>query len=102
MLDSGIVFLSSQAARDLLNLSWVAPLSSCTSHGLDLGPAPVRFELYTDMLLPMNPSITYEQFLATPLPDRFSNPEDGIICTLISIFRLRHLLVVVDYSEESP
>jgi hypothetical protein len=86
LLDSGIVYLSSRATLDLLNLSWVAPLSSCTSHGLDLGPAPVRFELYTDVLLPMNPSMTYEQFLATPLPDRNSNPDDGTLYNYIQSF----------------
>ena len=52
----------------------VLPLSSCTSAGLDLGPAPLRFELYTDVLLCMNPAMTKADFLRTPLPDRKSDP----------------------------
>jgi hypothetical protein len=75
LLDSGIVYFSARATQDFLRLARVLPLSSCTSAGLDLGPAPLRFELYTDVLLCMNPAMSKEQFMATPLPDRKSDPQ---------------------------
>lgn len=75
LLDSGIVYFSARATQDFLRLAKVLPLSSCTSAGLDLGPAPLRFELYTDVLLCMNPAMSKEQFMATPLPDRKSDPQ---------------------------
>lgn len=56
LLDSGIIYYSSEPAKLLLELAH-QPIFSYTPEA----PA-VRVELYTDLLFPMNPSMSEEEF----------------------------------------
>ena len=73
IIDSGIIYFSAGATADFLSLHNKTPLDSCTDTGLDGGSTPFRFELYTDILLVMNPGMTRDDYLAMPLPSRDSD-----------------------------
>lgn len=80
LLDAGIIFLCPDATESLLALAQIAPFDSCcqspeavlASPNMRFASPPskaFRFELYTDILLPMNPRMSRDQFFASAPPD---------------------------------
>jgi len=53
LLDTGVIYFSPSTTSTLLDLARTAPLLSCTYLGLDTATAPLRVELYSDMMLAM-------------------------------------------------
>ena len=74
VVDSGIIYFSAEVTSTFLSLQNISPLDSCTDTGLDHGNIPFRFELYTDIILVTNPSLTRDDFLNMPLPSKDSDP----------------------------
>jgi len=91
MLDAGVIYFPPDAVGHFLQLAAEDPFRSCcvdpspfplahdpvlplgaSMHprtGMDDTGRPIRFELYTDCLLPMNPSMTFDDYLNSPPPD---------------------------------
>ncbi len=69
LIDSGIVYFCSDTAEILLSCHVKPPLDACTYLGVDNGAVPVRFELYSDILLCMAENTVREDYLNLPTPD---------------------------------
>lgn len=67
VLDSGVVFFDAETTQILTNIHLYPPLDACTYMGVDNGTAPLRIELYSDIMEALgNSPLTYEQFLDLP------------------------------------
>ena len=69
LLDSGVVFFCRDTTETLLGFHVTPPLDACTYLGVDNGAPPLRFELYSDILIAMAQSTRYEDYLEMPIAD---------------------------------
>jgi fucokinase len=112
LLDSGVVYFSAKAASKLLELHEKPPLDCCTHLGLDHGSYPLRFELYTDLLMSFGSCLSYEEFLKIesdePNIDRVvatrqifwqAFHDQGLYCAIATKGKFGHLGTTKEYME---
>ncbi|MEW6236892.1 MAG: L-fucokinase [Candidatus Omnitrophota bacterium] len=66
LVDSGVVYFCGETTKTLLNLHVAPPLDACTYLGVDNGAVPLRFELYSDILLCMAQNAERETYIGDP------------------------------------
>lgn len=64
MIDTGVVYFSPSVTEKLLSFHVRPPLDACTYIGIDNGAAPLRLELYSDILPCMASSADRDSFLS--------------------------------------
>ena len=74
-IDSGILFFSAEILRELSQSIPAFPFNTCTFDGFDQGLTPIRFELYSDLMFCMNPSLSEEDYLS--LPPEYESAKDN-------------------------
>jgi fucokinase len=75
-LDSGVVFIDASTSQLLISRFLVAPLDASTALGADRGAKSIRIELYSDLMMPLECSISDKRLFAGAKED-YLVMEDG-------------------------